>query len=605
MDLSDLHHSLALPAVRTGAPPRPAPASDSDDDGDDGAVGVVTEIFNRHRKSTQAESKQVCVVLAAVLEVIKAEGLQPTPTALFAALLASLAKPEALASAEVTAAMCTILAPVAARVPSGVLRARFAPASQQVAAILEAHGADAVVARAALPCLCQVLEGLNPADWASAARPFALVLAACLDSRPKLRKRAQAGLAGVLGAVQAAPAALDPASEAVLKLCQRVLPGPEAAAHAAAAAPSKKRADAEAGITRAVTDALHLMGALKQCMALLSGPAASAVCALVLQLYPLRQPLLTRHATDTLAALCAAPASRLPPKALAEVLKAVLAGEASWDRKDAGAALGTTALLEAGLLRLVAADAGAAAALLPRAVHALVPQLASEHEGVRQGTAAALRGLLAACVGPDAVAAAVAAAGGGGRTPSAVARVVSAVEASLGAQYRDAWEACLPVATELMQRLGREGAPLAGGLVDRVGQLCAGGEDAAEDGEGGGDARLAGAAQAALGAALRSLGPEAVLQVLPLNIREGVEGRGEARAWLLPLLRAHVRGGELAYWGAELLPLARWLGARAAAAGRDPARRREAAVCSTLEAQVWALLPSFCSWALDLDEALP
>lgn len=50
-----------------------------------------------------------------------------------------------------------------------------------------------------------------------------------------------------------------------------MLPGPEVAARAAADAPGKKRGKAEEAITAAVANALHLLGALKQCIFLLSG----------------------------------------------------------------------------------------------------------------------------------------------------------------------------------------------------------------------------------------------------------------------------------------------------------------------------------------------
>lgn len=33
-----------------------------------------------------------------------------------------------------------------------------------------------------------------------------------------------------------------------------------------------------------------------------------------------------------------------------------------------------------------------------------------------------------------------------------------------------------------------------------------------------------------------------VLRVLPLNLKEGIDGRAEPRTWLLPMLRKHVRG---------------------------------------------------------------
>jgi hypothetical protein len=50
---------------------------------------------------------------------------------------------------------------------------------------------------------------------------------------------------------------------------------------------------------------------------------------MLFQLYPLRQPLLTRNATEALAALCSSSASHLSPAALAEVLT-VSAGAGGW-----------------------------------------------------------------------------------------------------------------------------------------------------------------------------------------------------------------------------------------------------------------------------------
>ena len=58
---------------------------------------------------------------------------------------------------------------------------------------------------------------------------------------------------------------------AVPAVAQGVLPGPEAAANAAAAAPNKKRQQAEAAITQAVADALHLISLIRQVVVLLSG----------------------------------------------------------------------------------------------------------------------------------------------------------------------------------------------------------------------------------------------------------------------------------------------------------------------------------------------
>ena len=50
-----------------------------------------------------------------------------------------------------------------------------------------------------------------------------------------------------------------------------VLPGPEAAARAAANASNKKRTEAEAAIADAVSKALHILGSLKQIVSLIAG----------------------------------------------------------------------------------------------------------------------------------------------------------------------------------------------------------------------------------------------------------------------------------------------------------------------------------------------
>ena len=82
------------------------------------------------------------------------------------------------------------------------------------------------------------------------------------------------------------------------------------------------------------------------------------------------------------------------------------------------------------------------------------------------------------------------------------------------------------VSAALFERLGQRGARLAEPLLERVGDLCAAAAEAAEEADDEDDeertagAEYAGAAGAAMSSALRNLGPEAVLQVLPLNLEE-------------------------------------------------------------------------------------
>ena len=49
---------------------------------------LAQEIYVKYAGKTQPESRQLVAILAAVQEVVKAQGLEVTPTAMFAALMA-------------------------------------------------------------------------------------------------------------------------------------------------------------------------------------------------------------------------------------------------------------------------------------------------------------------------------------------------------------------------------------------------------------------------------------------------------------------------------------------------------------------------------------
>ncbi|KAG2424708.1 hypothetical protein HXX76_014284 [Chlamydomonas incerta] len=611
--------------------------------GGDADGGVAAEVAMRFGRSGQPDSQQVVAVLKAITDVIRAEGLPVSPTSYFAAIMSALEKPDTQASQQVALAMLTLLSVVLPRVPAHVLRSKFAGAAELLGGVLAAHRGEAAAAKAALGCLAAVLAAADPGSWLAAVPGLNTLLAFVTDGRPKVRKRAVLGLVEVLAGLQRSPGALGPASELVLKVCQRVLPGPAAAAHAAAAASNKQRAAAEAAITAAVADALHLLGALKQALPLLAPAAAKSVTELMLKLYGLKQPLLDRHVTEALAALAGAGGlggggggggagvSRLGAADLADLITVVLETESLWaagPSRDPGLLTALGRLLEAGFGRLAEADPAAAAARLPRAVHALVPGLAAEQDGVRFGTSQALRSLILDCLTPDVAAAARRPRGGAAAGPSPLASLVAAVAGGLSSRYQDAWGMALPVVGALIERLGALGAAdAAAPLLVPLGAIVSGAVDAADDADAAaaaaGDATAAaggaaataaaaaaaaahsGAAEATLGVALKCLGPEVVLKVLPLQITEALAGGGEPRTWLLPLMRRHVRHTRLGYWFKELMPLAQQLGARAAAlsAAGGASAGGLALKCRTLELQIWHCLPAFMSWAVDLPAA--
>lgn len=90
------------------------------------------------------------------------------------------------------------------------------------------------------------------------------------------------------------------------------------------------------------------------------------------------------------------------------------------------------------------------------------------------------------------------------------------------------------------------------------------------------------------------MGARAFLDVLPLDIEPQLAQPKERfeRVWLLPVLKEHLRGGELAYFAEHLLPLAAQtlaLSEQLAANGLELLAK----TYHTLYLQIWALLPAF------------
>ena len=78
------------------------------------------------------------------------------------------------------------------------------------------------------------------------------------------------------------------------------------------------------------------------------GNAVGQLASILLKLYVLQQPLLSRAVTETLQALVSAATPPVTGPVLAELLQQVLALEVAWNRKDADSVLALTQLVEAG-----------------------------------------------------------------------------------------------------------------------------------------------------------------------------------------------------------------------------------------------------------------
>ena len=522
------------------------------------------------------------------------------------------------------------------RAPPAAVRTKLRETVTLLADVVAASAEAPGVLRAALPCVGHALRcaaGESAAGWAPCARAFGALLQHATDARPKVRRAAALAAENALLALRGSLAG-GLAGEAVARWARGALAQPVAASATLTAAqrPAEQRA-AEEAASAAATAALHALGALKGLLPALSSKSAAAnVVEDALALLGLGEPLLTQHALDALAALLGAEgAGQLPPAALAALLGAL--DEVPLDRLQPASAVSLCRALCAGCEALHGADAAACGRALPRAFHMLARLLrAAPATGVSLEAAEALKRLVRSCIDApmvaEAIRAAVAAqsgASGARAAPAPLASVVSAAESMLGYRFRELWPVVLPVIAVFFERLGAAAGALLPGALAALAQMAAAQELSCRP-----------ALLATLGAAVRSAGPERVLAVLPLQLGAALDAglaaakrNGSAmadedddaedemdadddapdvsdagHAWLLPLLAQHASGARLGFFSTTLLPEAKALGERGAAA-RSAGRRFEAQRCAALEASVWSTLPAFCTWPEDAVAAFP
>lgn len=103
----------------------------------------------------------------------------------------------------------------------------------------------------------------------------------------------------------------------------------------------------------------------------------------------------------------------------------------------------------------------------------------------------------------------------------------------------------------------------------------------------------------ATGCAIKSLGPEFVLRIIPL--RDGPEKINLERSWLLPVLKEKITHSNLKFFATEILEMATFCRKKS----RELTQMKDVPGSHTYELlcnQFWALLPSFCNSPKDIKD---
>ncbi|NXP25115.1 RRP12 protein, partial [Scytalopus superciliaris] len=526
----------------------------------------------RFWESNSAAHKEICAVLAAVTEVIRSRGGKESETEYFAALMTTL---EAVESPESLSAVAYLLNLVLKRVPNPVLIKKFSDASKAFMSIVSSQACSSSTSalRWVLSCLATLLRKQDLAAW---SYPVTLqvyhgLLSFCVHTKPKVRKAAQYGVCSVLRGSEfmfgdAAPE-YHPAAPSTAKFCVQEIE--------------------KAGGAKEATTTLHVLALLRDVLPCFPAAMVKACCETLLRVMTLSHVLVTACAMQAFHSLFSAQASVacLPAELNAQIITALYDYVPS--TSDLQPLLTWLSTMERAHINLGRLQKDLCWAHLPRLFSAAMNSFLSPHSQVVSAAAQTLETLLKECIAPHMEDLGTVSASA--PAPAAyLCKMFKSVEEGLTYRFHAAWDKVLWVLEVFFETCGKQCHPI---MRKCLQSLC--------------DLRLSphfpytAEVDQAVGAAVSTMGPEVLLEVVPLEIDGKEETLDFPRSWLLPVLRDYVEGTRLGFFTSYFLPLAATLKNRAqefTQAGKSV----EAKLYDTLQWQVWTLLPGFCTHPTDV-----
>ncbi|KAL1305281.1 hypothetical protein AAFC00_002189 [Neodothiora populina] len=549
----------------------------------------LTERLDKIRSQPKLQGmQQTAVVLNAVDDTLKSQQAEPTPTAYFAALLALLGQyitsEKGLENKELAYAVVYLLDLVTSDVPAPLLRSKFAQILGGLAPALTHQDADAPLLRASIGCLESLLVAQDAQAWAlpasqlSPRRAVAGLLGLASDPRPKVRKRAQDALTTVLTSPLPTPSIDHPAADMCAETSMRTLQ--EVAEQAGKSRKSKAQRNAEND--PALMHAIQLVKTIASAANGWPARKIEPLCEVLLDISKSSHEFLVMAAFDVFEIIFAGLADELSSAKLPRLLEVI--GELQPSQTD-------TQLLPPWIAVLSRAY-DVAAQISPEETFQNLPNLFAQvaafltapSHNIRISASECLISFLTNCI-PDSVL----------LDPSIMDEKVfeglgRVINDLLTVKYQSAWMEVFNVIAAAFDALRWRAQGIMTNAIKTVGDLR-------------GNDTFTGKkeADAVLAKAISAVGPDDVLDILPLNLAKPVAGQ-PGRAWMLPIMRESVRNTRLAHFRSELVPLSESMFQRVLNHGAAE-KTMEIKIFETVVQQIWATLPGYCELPTDLVES--
>ncbi|KAM9804205.1 RRP12-like protein [Neosynchiropus ocellatus] len=527
----------------------------------------------RFWESNSAAHKEICAVLAAVTEVIRGQGGKETETEYFAALMTTL---EVVDTAESQAAVAYLLNLTMKRVPTPVLMSKFSDTTKALMDVMSKQSSSETgsALRWILSCLATLLRKQDLSVWTypTTLQAYHGLLSFTVHSKPKVRKAAQQGVCSILRGsdflfTDNAPSH-HPAAATTAKFCVKEME--------------------QAGGTKEDTTTLHILGLMKEIMSTFPVAAVKSCCETLLRVMTLSHVLVTASAMQAFHKLFSGKpnAATLSPELNAQIITALYDYLPS--ENDLQPLLAWLAVMEKAHVHLASLQSSLSLGHLPRLFSAAMSCLLSPHTQVVSAAASTLKTLLTECVAPRMLEMGMVTSSASAGNPSYVCKLFRIVEEGLSYRFHAAWPFLLQVLGCFYRAAGKQAHSVMTKSLLSLADLRNSPHFA-----------FSGELDLAVGGAVESMGPEVVLNAVPLQITGYDDDLEFPRSWLVPVIRDHVKNTHLAFYISYFLPLASTLHQRALEL-EQAGQKLEAKVYQTLQLQIWTMLPGFCTGPVDL-----
>lgn len=532
------------------------------------------------------DRKQTSVVLSAIEDTLKDQKYGSTPTAYFAALLAllsqSVSPSNGIANKELATSVVYLLDIVAPHVPAPLLRSKFSQILTSLAPVLTHNDIEAPLIRSTVGCLESLLVAQDNAAWAlpqtqvSPRRAVAGLLVLASDHRPKVRKRAQDAVTHVLKNPPPSPSLDHPAADMCAETALRTVT--DIAANGKKKAKGHRQEEHQSGLMHA----LQLVKTIASASGGWPSKKIEPLCEVLMNISRSSNEYLTVSAFEIFEVIFAGMADDISSAKLPKLMEAI--SELRPSQNDSQLLPPWIAVISRGYDVSAQVSPEDTFQKLPELFDVISGFLASSSHNIRVSASECLISLLVNCVPDTAI-----------LEPSIYAekvleKLAKAATALLSVRYQSAWMEIFTVLSALFTAFKWRSIGLLDDIVKTVGELR--GNDSFNGKK---------EADVVLGNAIEAMGPDSVLQTLPLNLAKPKAGQS-GRAWLLPILRDHVQNTNLAHFRSEFVPLSEMMFQRVIDNGSSE-KTMEIKIFEVLVQQIWALLPSYCNLPLDLSTA--